>query len=295
MTAYRVLVVDDDPVHREVTGEYLSLAGYDVATATGGREALELLHASPPDVVLLDVQMPELDGFAVFQRMRDDVALRDIPVLFLSNLQASHVKVRGLELGAEDYIAKSSPPAELLARVRAGLRRAGRYQRLQGLLVGDLGVEPGLDALLQTLQIGMRPARIRLVDLPAEVECAYGVIRACRYLGFEGLRALERVLFRARGRFVVESLAAASDTAEALGLMEAVVAVDEARIVLSSVSTPGAIVALAAPPVSDEALERRRHLFPLPLEELVASLDGELRAAAVRVAGALGDGTITLA
>lgn len=294
MSGYRVMVVDDDPVHLEVTREYLALGGYDVTTATGGHAALAAMAGSPPDLVLLDLQMPDLDGFATFQRMLDAPALHDVPVLFLSSLEAPHVKVRGLELGAEDYVIKGCAPSELLARVRAGLRRAARYRRLRAAVVGDLGPQVGLDTIVQTALIGMRAARVRLLDLPAEIDCARGAIVACRYATHRGGPALQRVFLQARGRFTIETgVEAVADEPQPGGLMDSLVAVDEALETLRAAAPPETILALAPAPV-DPALERRRALFPLAAAALVALLDGDVRAAAAKVAGALREGQLVL-
>jgi DNA-binding response OmpR family regulator len=121
MTGPEVLLVDDDDLHRELVADYLTLGGFAVRHAADGREALAVMRRTPPAVVLLDVQMPELDGVAVFDEMRRSPDLAAIPVVFLSGVTSPHVRVRALELGADDFVAKHTNPAELLARVRAVL------------------------------------------------------------------------------------------------------------------------------------------------------------------------------
>jgi DNA-binding response OmpR family regulator len=100
----------------------LERAGYTVVEAAHGREGLRALYASPPDLVLLDVSMPELDGWQTLERIRD---LSDVPVLMLTARTAELEKVRGLKAGADDYVSKPFGRQELLARVEALLRRAG--------------------------------------------------------------------------------------------------------------------------------------------------------------------------
>ncbi len=116
----RVLVVDDDPDIRGLLGELLGRAGYEVTEAADGREGLRLFYASRPDVVVLDVSMPELDGWQTLERIRD---LSDTPVLMLTARGAELEKVRGLKAGADDYVTKPFGRQELLARVEALLRR----------------------------------------------------------------------------------------------------------------------------------------------------------------------------
>jgi DNA-binding response OmpR family regulator len=122
MKRARVLVVDDDADIRGLVRELLERQGYEVADAANGRDALRAFYASPPDVVLLDVSMPELDGWQTLERIRD---LSDVPVAMLTARAAELEKVRGLKAGADDYVTKPFGKQELLARIEAMLRRAG--------------------------------------------------------------------------------------------------------------------------------------------------------------------------
>lgn len=120
----RILVVDDDPPSVKMTAFLLREEGYEVLTAPNGREALRLLERERPDLVLLDVMMPGLDGFETLKQIR---GRHNIPVIFLSAKGETADRVMGLELGADDYLAKPFEPAELLARVKAVLRRTEAY------------------------------------------------------------------------------------------------------------------------------------------------------------------------
>jgi DNA-binding response OmpR family regulator len=116
----RILVVDDDADIRSLLTELLGRAGYDVSVAADGRIALRRLYESPPSLVLLDVNMPELDGYQTLERIRD---VSDVPVIMLTARTEELEKVRGLGAGADDYVAKPFGRQELLARVQALLRR----------------------------------------------------------------------------------------------------------------------------------------------------------------------------
>jgi len=120
-TAAHVLAVDDDQDVRTLVCELLVRAGYRVSEAPDGRAALRLLFDERPDLVLLDVSMPQLDGWATLERIRE---LSDVPVVMLSALGAELEKVRALRAGADDYITKPFGRQELLARVETVLRRA---------------------------------------------------------------------------------------------------------------------------------------------------------------------------
>jgi DNA-binding response OmpR family regulator len=121
MNNRRILVVDDDRDIRKLVAELLRRAGHDVTEAENGRAGLRALHASPPDLVLLDVSMPELDGWKTLERIRD---LSDVPVLMLTARGDELERVRGLQAGADDYVTKPFGRQELIARVQALLRRA---------------------------------------------------------------------------------------------------------------------------------------------------------------------------
>ena len=116
----RVLVVDDDPPSLKMTAFLLSEEGYEVATADNGLDALRLVEQQAPDLVILDVMMPQVDGFDVCREIR---AHSDVPIIMLTALDSTDDMVRGFELGADDYIAKPFSFKEVQARIHAILRR----------------------------------------------------------------------------------------------------------------------------------------------------------------------------
>lgn len=120
MNQPRVLIVDDEPDMRDLLLELVTRAGYAAVLAEDGREALRKLHESRPDLVLLDVRMPVLDGWATLERIRD---VSNVPVLMLTAQATELEKVRGLQAGADDYLAKPFGRQELVARIAALLRR----------------------------------------------------------------------------------------------------------------------------------------------------------------------------
>lgn len=119
MTRARILVVDDEVDILDLLGELLGESGYDVIRASDGREAVRALFQQQPDLVLLDVAMPELDGWQTLERIRD---VSDVPVLMLTARAGEDDKVRGLRAGANDYVTKPFSTRELLARVDVLLR-----------------------------------------------------------------------------------------------------------------------------------------------------------------------------
>ncbi|CAI8172158.1 MAG: response regulator transcription factor RpaB [Prochlorococcus sp.] len=143
-----ILAVDDEPAVLRILTTRLKLAGYKVICAEDGEEALEAFHREQPDLVVLDVMLPKLDGFAVCRRLRAESC---VPIIFLSALQAISERVAGLDLGADDYLPKPFSPKELEARIATILRRIGQGTAAaeprelpvgQGVLrVGDLVVD----------------------------------------------------------------------------------------------------------------------------------------------------------
>jgi DNA-binding response OmpR family regulator len=123
MTASRILVVDDDDDIRGLVRTLLERTGAEVHEAPNGREGLREFHAWRPDVVVLDVSMPEMDGWNVLERIRD---MSEVPVLMLTARGDELERVRGLQAGADDYVVKPFGKQELVARVQALLRRASR-------------------------------------------------------------------------------------------------------------------------------------------------------------------------
>ena len=123
-TMAKILVVDDEPTVRAFLGESLRKAKFEVLQATNGEEALALVASVRPDLVLLDVRMPGIDGFEVLKRIRNSPATRGLPVIFLtgSNLEVDEL-VRTLELDPSDFLTKGASSRELVARIRWVLRR----------------------------------------------------------------------------------------------------------------------------------------------------------------------------
>ncbi len=119
----RLLVVEDNKVNRLLLTRSLELQGHRVSSAENGRVALDMLRREPFDLVLLDMEMPEMDGFQVLEQLVGDLALRDIPVIVTSSLEGLDNVVRCIELGAEDYLAKPVNPVLLKARLRASLEK----------------------------------------------------------------------------------------------------------------------------------------------------------------------------
>jgi len=138
MTTWRVLIADDEPMALRMMRDGLAKLSVAVLEARDGEEVMRLAKAERPDLILLDVIMPRMDGFQVVSRLKLDPATAEIPVMFISAMGASKDKVRGLDLGAEDYLAKPIDSAELRARVQMVLRRIQPAHRVIPMASGQL-------------------------------------------------------------------------------------------------------------------------------------------------------------
>src|SRR5258708_33611178 len=137
----RILVVDDEPRITRVLRTSLSSHGYDIRVANDGETALEIMKDWSPDLVITDLAMPNMDGLELCRRVR---AKSQIPILVLSVRGEERTKVKALDAGADDYITKPFGIEELLARVRANLRRARSEEAEQGRIeLGDFRIDPG--------------------------------------------------------------------------------------------------------------------------------------------------------
>jgi two-component system alkaline phosphatase synthesis response regulator PhoP len=139
----RVLVVEDDPDISELVARYLEKAGYATTRVASGRDALDAVRSKLPDVIVLDVMLPHIDGLEVCRLLRADDRTATIPIIMLTARAEESERIVGLEMGADDYLAKPFSPNELVARVRALLRRAQRQESPLGrpLTYGSIVVD----------------------------------------------------------------------------------------------------------------------------------------------------------
>jgi DNA-binding response OmpR family regulator len=163
MNEATILVVDDEPSIREVVGLYLRRAGYEVVVAADGQAALEALEAHPPDLVVLDLMLPKVDGIEITRQLR---AGGDTPIIMLTARRDETDRILGLEMGADDYVVKPFSPRELVSRVKAVLRRtmgAAKEAEERALTFDDVRIDPG--ARLVEVRGKERPLTAKEFDL----------------------------------------------------------------------------------------------------------------------------------
>ena len=164
MSTQTILVADDEVNIRELAQLYLRKEGYQVMTANNGREALQKIREFQPDMLVLDLMMPELDGWEVCRRVRAESSL---PILMLTARDDDIDKIVGLEMGADDYLTKPFNPRELVARVRAVLRRSGEDSLGSRDLLNNLGnvqIDPaGRELLISGRRVQLRAREFDLL------------------------------------------------------------------------------------------------------------------------------------
>ncbi len=171
MMEQRILVVDDDREIVRLVQGYLRQAGYQVLTAYDGEMALHTLRRERPDLLILDLMLPDRDGWALTRLIRSDPSLAATPIIMLTARVEDVDKILGLELGADDYMTKPFNPREVVARVRALLRRVqeGPAVRSSVLQVGDLRIDVGRrQATVEGREVDLTPTEFDLLRLLME-------------------------------------------------------------------------------------------------------------------------------
>jgi DNA-binding response OmpR family regulator len=281
----KILIIDDEAVNRAILEDYLSNFGYEIYMANNGSEGVDMLVKTAPDLVLLDVKMPDQDGFQTLAEIKRSPGFSNIPVLFLSSLNRSNLKVKGLELGAEDYITRPFDKTELLARIRAALRRTNLRFQDGHELEGNLSVL-GLIELLQPFEMGKKTAAVKLKDIDAEVVIEEGLLVHVRQGRFTGRDALNRILLVEKGEFSaafnkipaninkqpVEPMKAMMDS---LAYIDEIKTLMEEFVLDSGIQNPHVVI---TPQIKRrKGAENFKENQAIPLTDLVISLVGDLK------------------
>jgi DNA-binding NarL/FixJ family response regulator len=157
----RLLLIDDDPNLILLVRDYLEFRGYEVLTADNGKEALNLLTQNLPDMIICDIMMPEMDGYALIENVRQDQRTSWIPVLFLSARGQSQDRIKGLNLGADVYMVKPFEPEELVAQVESSLKQTNR------LLLYTDGIGDDSSPIQVAATVELTPTELKVVQLVA--------------------------------------------------------------------------------------------------------------------------------
>lgn len=167
----RILVVDDEPEIVALVAYHLAKAGYRVATAASGQDALDVARRERPSLVVLDLMLPGMSGFDVLEQLRVDDSTRDIAVLMLTARREEPDRIRGLSLGADDYLTKPFSPAELVLRVAAILRRTGSpvASNADAIVIGAMQIDrAAMTVKVDGASIELTPTEFKLLLTLAE-------------------------------------------------------------------------------------------------------------------------------
>ncbi len=164
MNQFTILVVEDEDAIREMLALVLEQAEFNVLLTADTREAQLALDEQQPDLILLDWMLPGISGVEWARRLKNDQSLRELPIILLTARGEEEDKVRGLEIGADDYVTKPFSPKELVARVKAVLRRSGKIQDMSQIALGDLLLDTEQHRLtLGDKQLEVSPTEFRLM------------------------------------------------------------------------------------------------------------------------------------
>ncbi len=187
MSGEKILVVDDEENIRELVRYNLAREGYQVTTVGSGEEALKQAGEKPPDLIVLDLMLPGMDGFDVCRQLKNDSRTAHIPIVMLTVKGEESDIVVGLELGADDYITKPFSPKVLLARIKAVLRRREKEPIGESdvMTIGDLTIHPGRhEVLVQGKPVELTATEFRILHLmarkPGWVFTRYQIVDAAR-------------------------------------------------------------------------------------------------------------------
>jgi DNA-binding response OmpR family regulator len=175
----KILIADDDVETLRLIGLMLQRQGFEIAAASNGAQALEMSHTASPDLIILDVMMPDMDGYQVTRQLRQDAGTADIPILMFTAKSQVEDKVTGYEAGVDEYITKPIHPAELVARVKALLSRAksrpSAASAERGYMIGVVAPKGGLGASTLTLNLAISYAqRVKSEVIAAELRPGHG-------------------------------------------------------------------------------------------------------------------------
>jgi len=164
MSSFNILVVEDEDAIREMLMMVLEQAGFMPIAAADAEEAQKVLDDNLPDLILLDWMLPGISGVEWARRLKKEPIYRDIPIILLTARGEEEDKVRGLEIGADDYVSKPFSPKELVARIRAVLRRSGKIQGQAQITLGDLVLDTEQHRLsIGDKQLEVSPTEFRLM------------------------------------------------------------------------------------------------------------------------------------
>jgi len=280
MAKQRILIVDSDQKTLRVLEASLLKASYSVTTSLDGTDALEKIKISPPDLIISEVVLPQMSGYDFCKKIKEIPATKNIPFIFLARLKSVGDKVKGLELGADDYLTKPIYLKEVLTRLKLLLEKKEREKIEMGVtqakLAGSLS-DIGLVDLIQTLEMGNKSAEVRLTkgEKKAALYFKKGKIVDAELGNMSGESALYRLLNWSEGAFRVDFSDITREdkvgkSNQAL-VMEGMRRIDEIVRIQEEIPSSEHVLVIDSQAVLSEHPQR----FPVKIESLMAEFDGK--------------------
>ncbi len=282
MNKNNILIIDDDQAQHEILGEHLELAGFSALHAGSSKEGFTLLKNNDVALILLDINMPEMDGFQTIELLRSHPQTRNIPVLFLTSLDRQYLKIKGLELGADDYVTKPYNGAELMARIKAILRRNVKNAAPQSALNGDIA-EIGLGDLLQNISGSLKTGTVTFADMDGELVLAGGNIISARQGNSRGMEAMLRLMLLEHGHFTVSYYTVPDlKTEEIIPIMKALLIgvneVDQIKMAVEETThQANPFLELISGDSGEPSIDKLKSKFPCRLLSLATAMEGSLK------------------
>ncbi len=290
-----ILCVDDDKsMHLLLKSQLVNSGGCKSLHATGGEEALTILRDTQIDLIILDINMPKIDGFQMLEYLKKNKETRTIPIIFLSSLSRENLKVKALENGADDFMVKPFTGPELIARIKAVLRRnTSRKQGVIGDVQGRLQ-ELGLFELLHMFSFSSRNGKIAFPEMNGELVLAKKSVLSARQASWQGEEALLRLFFLEKGSFSIqygEQEGEKLDTIESL-LLSIATKLDELHNQMDIIAPQNAL--LYVHNTECQEIRNFKEKSPISLTSLVLSMEGKLKKNLEIIKKELQNGTIVV-
>ncbi len=281
MSKHTILVIDDDPAQHEILEVYLKAAGFVCHHANSSKEGLTELKNNTVSLILLDINMPETNGFQTIELLRKNPDTTEIPVLFLTSLDRQYLKVKGLNLGADDYITKPFNGAELVARIKAILRRKKHHPSKHSALSGDIE-KIGFSDLIQNISQSAKNGKIEFADMDGELKIEGEKVISARQGNHRGLEALLRLILLDHGHFTVSyQETSAPETTKGIPVIRLLMThlneIDQIKKAISETTgQKNHSLQLVDGLSGDQAIDGQTSLFPCRFYSIAAAMEGKL-------------------
>ncbi|PIE59050.1 MAG: hypothetical protein CSA33_00320 [Desulfobulbus propionicus] len=292
-----ILCIDDDKgMHVLLESQLVSSGNYNSLHAINGEEALSTLKEFSVDLIILDINMPKMNGFQLLDHLKQDQKSQQIPVIVLSSLTRENLKVKALERGAEDFIVKPFTGPELVARIKAVLRRnAPCKQEIVSDVQGKLQ-ELGLSDLLHMFSFSKKSGKITFPQMDGEIIIASGTVLSAQQGTWHGKEALLRLFFLEKGSFNIHY---GIHKGEDIGTIESLLlcmgkSLDELHNHIKKITLHNPQVHLLADDDDFPEIRQLKEKMPLSLHDLILSMQGELKTNLDLVRQALQKGSISI-